>query len=275
MGGIETKKLHTDSQRRRRAAALFIGIVVVAVGLSGLFASALSMSIGIPQDQSAFLMTALQISTLVVVPLAAFAAQNDYRLSKYQAELEQFASTDTLTGLLNRRYFQYRLSEELQRMERKGEQGAIALFDIDHFKEVNDTFGHKAGDAVLKAVALAVSSELRGPMDRLARWGGEEFIILLSDLSPSEAKGVCERLRTRIEQTIVYHGAKKISCTASFGVSTLLAGDAPQDTIDSADVALYTAKSQGRNRTVAAPARAADAIVAANDATSPSAARRA
>ncbi|MEM9739875.1 MAG: GGDEF domain-containing protein [Pseudomonadota bacterium] len=264
MDGLSTKQIHTDNQRKLRAAGLFVSIVVVAIALSALFATILGKTVGIPRDQLSFLLTALQISLCVVVPLAAFAAQNDYRLGKYRDQLERFASTDALTGLLNRRFFNHRLGEELRRMERSGETAAIILFDIDHFKSINDEHGHKAGDVVLKTVALAVQSELRGPMDRLARWGGEEFIVLLTGLSLTQAKSVAERLRKRVEETVVYQGQSKIMCTASFGVATLLAGDAQQDTIDSADVALYQAKHLGRNRTVTAPERAG-ALFPAND----------
>lgn len=247
-------KIHTDAQRMMRAFGLFIGIVVVAVALSGLFATLISMS-GVPQDQASFLRVALMISLCVVIPLAAFAAQNDYRLCKYRERLEKFASTDSLTGLLNRRYVQIRLSEELNRMSRTSEIGAVAIFDLDDFKLTNDQYGHKAGDAVLKSVARVVESELRGPMDQVGRWGGEEFIILLSSLTLEQAVGVCERVRKRIGDTTVYHGGHKIKCTASFGVATLLATDSAQDTIESADVSLYQAKRQGRNRVVAAPER--------------------
>lgn len=264
MDAAQTKTCHTESQRRIRAAGLFLGIVGVAMALSALFATILSNNLGVPQSQTSFLMTALQISTFVVFPLAAFAAQNDYKLVKYQDQLEEFASTDMLTGLLNRRFFQHRMAEELKRMVRTGETAAIVLFDLDHFKAINDTHGHKAGDAVLRAVAMAVGSELRGPMDRIARWGGEEFICLLSNLSLTDATNVCERVRKRIESTVVYHGGEKITFTASFGVAALLAHDAPQDTIEAADVALYQAKRGGRNQTVAAPERARQ-IVPAND----------
>ncbi|MEM1149509.1 MAG: GGDEF domain-containing protein [Pseudomonadota bacterium] len=265
MDPAPTQTCHSESQRITRAITLFLGIVGVAMALSALFATVLSSQIGLPQDKLGFVLTALQISAFVVIPLAIFAAQNDYRLVKFKDQLEEFASTDALTGLLNRRYFQHRLGEELQRMSRTGEDGAIVLFDLDHFKAVNDTYGHKAGDAVLRAVSMAVSSELRGPMDRIARWGGEEFIILLSNLTRTDAISVCERLRERIENTVVYHGSEKISFTASFGVAALLAHDAPQDTIESADVALYQAKRNGRNQTVAAPERARQ-IQVANDA---------
>lgn len=266
MEAANNKTCHTESQRRVRAAGLFLGIVGVAMALSALFATILSNNLGVPQSQTSFLMTALQICTFVVFPLAAFAAQNDYKLVKYQDQLEEFASTDTLTGLLNRRFFQHRMGEELQRMIRTGETAAIVLFDLDHFKTINDTHGHKAGDAVLRAVAMAVGSELRGPMDRVARWGGEEFIVLLSNLSLSDAFSVSERVRKRIESTVVYHGGEKITFTASFGVAALLAHDAPQDTIEAADVALYQAKRAGRNQTVAAPERVRQ-VVPANDIT--------
>lgn len=248
-------KTQTDSQRRLRALGLFFGIVVVAIALSSLFATLLTLS-GVPHDQASFLRMALLITLCVVVPLAAFAAQNDYRLSKYRDQLEQFASTDSLTGLLNRRFFHYRISEEIDRMTRTGETAALALFDLDDFKAINDKFGHKAGDAVLKAVSRIVESELRGPMDRVGRWGGEEFVFLLSNLTLEQAKGVCERVRERISNTTVYHANNKIKFTASFGVATLLPTDSAQDTIESADVALYQAKRLGRNKTVAAPERA-------------------
>ena len=133
-------------------------------------------------------------------------------------------------------------------MNRTRHAAAVILFDLDHFKKLNDQFGHAIGDKVLSDVASIAYSELRNPFDRLARWGGEEFIILLHDMSEETARGVCERLRQRISELRLESDGTDVRVTASFGGS-LLRPDRPfSEALHQADVALYEAKSSGRNR---------------------------
>ena len=162
--------------------------------------------------------------------------------------IRSLASLDPLTGLMNRRSFSASLDVELKRMSRTRHAAAVILFDLDHFKKLNDRFGHHVGDEMLTSVASIAYSELRNPFDRLARWGGEEFIILLHDMSEETARGVCERLRQRIGELELNIDDQTVKVTASFGGS-LLRPDRPfSEALHQADIALYEAKSNGRNR---------------------------
>jgi diguanylate cyclase (GGDEF)-like protein len=168
--------------------------------------------------------------------------------------LTHMASHDVLTGLMNRRGTQECMEHELARSVRKERPLSILLFDIDRFKLVNDRLGHKEGDVVLKAVAEAAHSMLRGE-DYFGRWGGEEFICVLPDATRGDAMALAERMRKSIAHTQVEAPSGVIGATASFGVSTFPHdGDSIDKLIAAADAALYQAKHAGRDRCVSAEA---------------------
>ena len=166
----------------------------------------------------------------------------------YQKTLD-VAIRDDLTGLHNRRYFNERFLDEVERAGRYGETLSFLMCDIDHFKRVNDTYGHPTGDEVLRVIAGGLRNTLR-KNDVLARYGGEEFSVILINTDKSQATGIAEKLRQTIEEmSFAGRGGEKIRVTASFGVSTL--GDDARSfegLIASADSALYQAKARGRNR---------------------------
>ncbi|KKB79973.1 hypothetical protein VW35_05780 [Devosia soli] len=164
--------------------------------------------------------------------------------------LRRLAETDTLTGLLNRRALLTRIDAVFRRADRIGETLAVALFDIDHFKLVNDTHGHAVGDEVLAGVARLVESTLQSG-DFLARIGGEEFVIILRHMDETTAFGRLERIRLLLAETPV-QTATGLSVTASFGMAMRPAGsEIDWDGIFSlADQRLYLAKNNGRNRVV-------------------------
>lgn len=188
------------------------------------------------------------LASLTAVPLAVVASIRERRKWRSHKALRSLASLDPLTGVMNRRSFSVSLEEELCRMKRTRDAAAVILFDLDHFKRLNDKHGHHTGDEILTAVASIAYSELRNPFDRLARWGGEEFIILLHDMSEETARGVCERLRQRIESLSVEKSGEEVTVTASFGGSLLRPDQPFSDALHHADVALYEAKSDGRNK---------------------------
>lgn len=194
-----------------------------------------------------FVAICASISALTSIPLAFIAALRERRKFKTHVALQSIASTDALTGLLNRRAFTLSLHEELARMQRTGKTGALILFDLDEFKKLNDLHGHDAGDQMLTAVAATAHTELRSPLDRLARWGGEEFIILVHDVTEETAHIVCERLRDQIEKLVLTVGDKKLKITASFGGMILQGHDTFAAAFGQADRALYRAKAEGRN----------------------------
>ncbi|MGZ5079786.1 MAG: GGDEF domain-containing protein [Usitatibacter sp.] len=165
-----------------------------------------------------------------------------------QAELSRVAHTDALTGLPNRRAVRVRFGEESSRAARHGQHFALAVFDIDHFKQVNDRYGHAVGDEMLKAVAAAFSSDKRGE-DVLGRIGGEEFLMLVAQQSIDGAREAADRLRAAAGSVHIDVGAEKVRVTVSAGVA--LYPDDGQDwehLFAVADRRLYAAKRGGRNR---------------------------
>jgi diguanylate cyclase (GGDEF)-like protein len=166
--------------------------------------------------------------------------------------LADVSSKDTLTGLYNRWYVIEKLDTELNRAIRHGSPMSLLMLDIDHFKRINDTWGHPAGDQVLQAIGKLLRESCR-VYDVPGRYGGEEFCILLPETKPGSTTIVAERIRQRLEQTELPCGDGSIAVTASIGIAGMdaLASEeilSPAALIDRADRALYSAKSRGRNR---------------------------
>lgn len=173
-------------------------------------------------------------------------------LARKNAELEAMATRDTLTGLPNRRHFDAVSQDEFERSRRAGRVFSILYLDLDHFKTINDRYGHASGDAALREVAQRVSRELRRT-DIVARYGGEEFVALLCDSDRDAAIEVAERIWARCRTTAVdaSGGDTPINLTISIGVATVVEEDGSvQSVLGRADAALYSAKNQGRDRIV-------------------------
>jgi diguanylate cyclase (GGDEF)-like protein len=174
--------------------------------------------------------------------------QQQDALEKQQEELERLARTDPLTGLLNRRSFFAEASRELHWVQRTGHPAVVISFDLDHFKTINDTRGHAAGDASLRAISDMLRGERRGT-DVVGRLGGEEFAIVVRDTDVDCGRRLAERLRAAVAALDVHHDGEAISLTASFGVTQVRASDVDlDDAIKRADGAMYTAKRLGRDR---------------------------
>jgi diguanylate cyclase (GGDEF)-like protein len=156
------------------------------------------------------------------------------------------ARTDALTGCLNRGAVLARLKEELARSDRDGTPLAVGMLDIDHFKDVNDTYGHPAGDAVLREIVARSLAALR-PYDVFGRFGGEEFLMVVMSADNAEAAGIFDRVRTAIESTPMMIDSHCIHVTVSIGGVTRQAQPA-EGVMRLADAALYAAKAHGRNR---------------------------
>ncbi len=160
--------------------------------------------------------------------------------------VEQLATRDTLTGLANRRLFEEALEREVGRADREGSPLSLVVMDLDHFKSVNDTYGHQTGDEVLRQVGAALTATCRA-MDLPARYGGEEFVVLLPDCPSHAALEVADRLRRAIREQVT-----ALPVTLSAGVATLPDNAADADRlVAAADSALYEAKGSGRDRTIA------------------------
>jgi diguanylate cyclase (GGDEF)-like protein len=173
------------------------------------------------------------------------------RLGEAESRIRELAATDEVTGLRNRRFVLERLQEEVVRSHRYRRPLSCILFDVDHFKRVNDTLGHAAGDVVLEAVGRAVLEECRS-IDVVARYGGDEFLILLPETDGGAAGRLAERLRRAVGTLAVMHGGRALGVTASFGVASLdgSGDESPEEAevlLRRADQALYSAKRQGRN----------------------------
>lgn len=166
---------------------------------------------------------------------------------RYEEELVTRANHDGLTGLLNYREFQERLRQEVERAHRYGHPLSLLMLDLDHFKEVNDTYGHVEGDAVLKTLGKILQDFFRST-DVVARWGGEEFALLLPHVGLESAQEVAERLRFVIEGHHFVIGGQRIPVTVSIGVSALGEEMKVVTLVESSDRALYAAKLAGRNR---------------------------
>jgi diguanylate cyclase (GGDEF)-like protein len=170
------------------------------------------------------------------------------------AEVDKRARTDPLTGLFNRHHFGEQLQRTLGEADRYGTAVSLVLVDIDHFKRVNDQWGHQAGDSVLKQVARILQDGVRS-VDVCVRYGGEEIALLLPRTDSEHAVEVAERLRARIAAQPLRHGATEIAVTASFGVATYPETVKVRDQLfPASDKALYIAKHEGRNRVRAKPA---------------------
>ena len=175
--------------------------------------------------------------------LYLYYADDVTRYKKMEEELYRLSITDPLTGAYNRRYFVKRLEEEMERIRRGGTTFSIVMIDLDHFKKVNDRYGHQAGDRVLRFLVEVISSRIR-KIDLLARWGGEEFVLLLLNTPLQKAAKLAEELRERIEAAEI-PGVGRV--TASLGVTEYREGDTPDSVISRADDLMYEAKRAGRN----------------------------
>ncbi|MBN2895319.1 MAG: GGDEF domain-containing protein [Campylobacterales bacterium] len=169
----------------------------------------------------------------------------EYAFERMQRNLERLSIIDPLTGLYNRRKIDTLLSQALEESLRHNAPFSLCILDIDNFKQINDTFGHVVGDRVLQQLSALLQNELR-TLDTVGRWGGEEFIIIMRRCGTKEALMVLERLRAHIE-TYPFESALKVTC--SFGLHGVMQGSGDkQQLISCADRALYSAKSEGKNR---------------------------
>lgn len=173
------------------------------------------------------------------------------RLSDANQQLTTLSHTDSLTGLHNRAYFNQAFEKEWRRCQRAGEPISLLLLDVDHFKKVNDTYGHLGGDTCLKQVAATFLNVLQRPADAVFRMGGEEFVVLLPSTDGKGAFYVAERIRTAIESLDIPFEERTIPVTLSIGVCTQYPDRTADDEslMRNADLALYEAKNTGRNRT--------------------------
>jgi diguanylate cyclase (GGDEF)-like protein len=175
--------------------------------------------------------------------------QVETNLREANIRLEELARTDPLTALHNRRVIEEKMGEERVRVNENGRVFSIIMSDIDHFKVLNDTYGHQIGDLVLVSISKILKIATRSG-DVVARWGGEEFLMLLPDTGGEEAMEVAERMRIAILQTPIYIDDSEIRITMTFGVAECSFESDINECINRADKALYQGKSAGRNQVI-------------------------
>ena len=200
-------------------------------------------------EETAHLLTIFLAVMFLMLTGTVFALAKNVKLSR---KLKEIANYDALTGIFNRRFFMELASLQLERSLREKIDCFVILFDLDHFKAVNDTHGHLAGDRVLKDVAQCVKKIIR-PYDIFGRYGGEEFILLITntnEVGPASAINTAERIRAKIGQTPIEFENNNIIITASFGIAHAVTPNDLLTVIKHADQALYQAKEAGRNRVV-------------------------
>jgi diguanylate cyclase (GGDEF)-like protein/PAS domain S-box-containing protein len=193
--------------------------------------------------------TELVVSLSLAVVDAVLVAQIEDITARKRVEtrLHDLAERDPLTGLWNRRHFEGELGKQLARCRRYGEPAALAIIDLDNFKYLNDTLGHKAGDDMIKLVARALTTRLRST-DVIARLGGDEFAVLLAHVEESEARSVADDIAAVIRAEPLQLGDINVHTTASVGVAIVGASDDPQEALTQADGAMYDAKGAGGDR---------------------------
>lgn len=173
---------------------------------------------------------------------------NNIETLKQLKRLRFLAERDHLTGLANRRCFFEKTRAMMAELESSGQEGAVAILDIDHFKKINDTYGHDAGDRVLTALSDILTKACLPGKHMAARLGGEEFAVFLKNLNGFQSHSFCENLRARVEETIVDLHGTDVSVTVSIGVVEIEKGESFDNQLNAADQLLYMAKANGRNR---------------------------
>jgi diguanylate cyclase (GGDEF)-like protein len=194
----------------------------------------------------------LSYGAIWLVGLAAL-TMTGRRWKRLLHALRQAATCDPLSGLWNRRELMYKLDHEMARSERYGHPLAVIMMDIDHFKQVNDTHGHQAGDQVLKALASLIQVTVRDS-DLVARYGGEEILVLCPETDGAVAGQLAERIRRQVEGAAIMAGSARLQVTVSLGVAAYPELPRGTDLIQAADAAMYRAKQTGRNRVCTVPA---------------------
>jgi diguanylate cyclase (GGDEF)-like protein/PAS domain S-box-containing protein len=168
------------------------------------------------------------------------------KLERRAATLENMALNDSVTGIPNRRYTQLKVRQAIQEMKQFGTSVGILMFDLDHFKKVNDAYGHELGDMVLRTASTTLANGLR-PSDFIGRWGGEEFLAIVLDVSKDELATLADRARTLLAQSTTQVGQSRVYVTASVGATLVRTTDTQATVVARADKLMYRSKGQGRD----------------------------
>ncbi len=244
----EAYKGHPEARTVLAGVMIFLAACIsdLMIDLAG-WTSARFMPLGFVAIMVSMAISLANKFTTVLNDLEGQVAQRTSDLSTANRQLAEVARRDPLTSLLNRRGFSDEAQAELGRFVRTGREPSLILADLDSFKEFNDQNGHACGDYVLQKVARLLGDRVRN-MDELARWGGEEFMLLLPETSSEGAAQAAEKLRSVIESHEFEYDGLQLSVTMTFGISTFRSGETLEACIARADAALYKGKEAGRNR---------------------------
>ncbi|GAB7388762.1 hypothetical protein BSNK01_26000 [Bacillaceae bacterium] len=237
-------------------AILLVGLfptwkMATFVGLSGIVIMAITEFVANREQMTFEIVIRLTVTGVVEWLVFAVVAFFRIKVARLIAELEKLVLTDPLTKIYNRRYLDIYMEKAIPLSQRKEYTMTLIMFDIDYFKKINDTYGHAAGDMVLKKLARVVKGIIR-EYDVFVRTGGEEFLIILPNCPLDEGIKIAERIRKDIERTKFVHKGKRIPVTISVGVTEYIKGNNLNQFIEKADQALYRAKETGRNKVVVA-----------------------
>ena len=244
----------------KQALRLSIGLILLTVAVIGYRASHLidgdvASALRLIKATVYFLICLYLIHTLSLFRTIAKSAKSEAK------EFEKLAYFDDLTGVANRRKLAGVLAQEVERAQRYQTPLSIIMFDIDHFKKINDQYGHNFGDLALKEVTNSVANTVRSS-DSFGRWGGEEFLCILPNTKADVAFELAERLRNGLADSLIDNGPQ---ITASFGIAQLLKLDNVDSFVNRADQSLYSAKEQGRNRCKPNPLRDTSEVLITSD----------
>ncbi len=236
-------------QIRTRRDAVLAALAITAAAVALAMAMTALATIDVPAErQLRAVEIAAWISFLIGIIFSYWFVDSFRAIVQLKDTVDRLARTDDLTGLDNRRSFLAGAEREISRAERQGEALALLILDLDYFKRVNDTHGHRVGDMVLVATAEVLSRSVRDGLDIVGRLGGEEFAVLLARCDEGAAVQAAEAIRAAIASVRVSTPGGEIATTASIGCAPIAAGDTVSAALQRADEALYAAKRGGRNR---------------------------
>lgn len=242
--------LSTSSRLHTIVYAVLLSVVLICLTVH--FTAIIAPYLETRNANTAMLTSAIA-SCVLAPPASILMALYSSKLISVQEQLHELATTDPLTGLLNRRAFAHRYEREAARYDRTNRPISLLLIDLDYFKLINDKYGHAGGDEALRILADHLRTTSRFGTDDVARWGGEEFAVLLADTGHQSAVRVAERLRRQIETLKIKFNEDLIHLEASIGVIACRKREPLEQAMQRVDLCLRQAKAQGRNRITVYP----------------------
>lgn len=226
---------------------LFAAINLTALSLVAILFG-ISVQLGWLALPPASLFFVLGLTVFAALPISAMAAQHKLDIERVTESFRNLDPIDQLTGLLDRRFFEMVIEDEIDRMTRTGRPSAVALFEVDQFDTIKERYGRGFGNAVLRQVSVVAHAQLRGPFDKVSRWTDDRFIVLMNDVSIAQAEHICDRLRDGLAGQTIHHKGHTASVTVSFGVSAFPPGTEVDEPLEQAAAGVDKAQRYGGNK---------------------------